>query len=142
MDLRRRLFLLPLLFGAAAMALLFVVPGTQAGGAVLIGPVPVAVGTSPAAAALALLLLLGLYVVITGRMLRAGAEAERERRVREPPPSALDEPAKAEVRGAGVIMIGPVPVALGNDPRLLRFTLALAALLTGLGLAAMLLGRA
>ncbi len=140
--LRRRLFLLPLLFGAAALALLFLLPGGQAGGAVLIGPIPVAVGTSPGAAALALLLLLGLFVFATGRVLRAGAEAERERRVREPPPPG--EPGTETgtgLRGAGVILVGPVPVALGNDPRLLRLTLLLAALLVGLGIAATLLAQ-
>lgn len=137
MDLRRRMLLLPLLFGGIALALLFLLPGSQAGGAVLIGPVPVAAGTSPAAAALALLLLLGLFVVATGRTLRAGAEAERERRARELPAAR----GKTGLRGAGVIMVGPLPIALGNDPRLLRFTLLLAVALTALGVAAMLLAR-
>ncbi len=147
MDLRRfrrRMLLLPLLFGAVALVLLFLLPGGQAGGAVLIGPVPVAVGTSPAAAALALLLLLGLFALTTARLLRSAADAERERRLREPPPPAPGEPGdpeRAGLRGAGVVMIGPVPIALGNDPRLLRFTLLLALALTALGVAAALLLR-
>ena len=142
--LRRRLTLLPLFFGAAAVALLFLVPGSQVGGAVLIGPVPVAVGTSPGTAALALLLLLGLFVLTTGRTLKRAADTERERRLREPNPPAPEEPEtvpKPRVRGAGVVLIGPLPIALGNDPRLLRFTLALAAALSALGIAAMFLAR-
>jgi uncharacterized protein (TIGR00304 family) len=144
--LRRRLLLMPLLLGAVALFLLFSLDGGQAGGAVLIGPIPVAVGTSPAAAAAALLLLFGLLVVTTGRLLKAAAEAERERRSREPlPPSPAEGPPgevrerKGRVRGAGVVMVGPLPIAWGNDPRLLRFTLLLAAALTALGVGAMLL---
>ena len=141
--LRRRFLLLPLLFGAAAFALLFLLPGSQAGGVVLVGPVPVAVGTSPGTAAAALLLLLGLFVLTTGRILRAGAEAERERRAREPQPPVPEEPAaeRRKVRGAGVILVGPLPIAFGNDPRLLRFTLLLAAALMAFGVAATFLAR-
>lgn len=147
MDMRRLrlwLLLMPLLFGAAALILLFLLAGGQAGGAVLIGPVPVAVGTSPWAAALALLLLLALFVLTTGWMLRATAEAERVRRGQPPDsPSPETPPADSRdgLRGAGVIMVGPLPIAFGNDPRLLRFTLLLAVLLAALGIVATLWAR-
>lgn len=137
---------MPLLLGVVALVLLLAMPGTQAGGAVLIGPVPVAAGTSPVAAAAALLLLLAFFAVTTaaaGRWLREAAETERERRAREQEtaPGTPETGREANVKAAGVVMVGPVPIAFGSDPRLLRFTLLLAAALTLLWLAAVLVSR-
>lgn len=147
--LRRTLFLLPVVFGVAALGVLLLAPGAQVGGAVLIGPVPVAAGTSPAMAAAALLLLLLLFVAATGWVLRTAATEERMRRLAgdrppaEPDPAAREEAPRprSHLRGGGVVMVGPIPLAFGSDPRLLAVLMGLAAALVGLGVLGMVLGR-
>ncbi len=57
----------------------------------------------------AVVILLGLYLIVSG--LREG---ERYR-VRHEEPEEEEQKRKAEVRGGGVVLIGPIPIVFGDS---------------------------
>lgn len=95
--------------------------------------VPYLVGTGPLAAA-------GVGLLFLGVVLTFASLARRPPQMREVPPPAWppdgswrDPEADKEVRGGGVILIGPVPIVLGSDRRIALLA-ALAGVLLLLGL--------
>lgn len=121
------------IFISAAAVILLSGSGAEYGGVVVVGPIPLAFGSSAAMAVAAMLFGLALMVVfslVSYRMLKSvraeDAEVERE--------------SDKKVRGGGVVVIGPVPVAFGTDAKYVVYMMALAAILMALGIIAFLMG--
>lgn len=99
------------------------------GGVILIGPIPIVFGSNPGTAAAAMLLAVALMIIsfllfLGLLLLRWPQRNEKDQHFAHPG----EEKEHAKMRGGGVVMLGPIPIVVGSDPKtaLLMMALALA----------------
>ncbi|MCX6669325.1 MAG: DUF131 domain-containing protein [Methanothrix sp.] len=99
------------------------------GGVILIGPIPIVFGSNPGTAAAAMLLAVALmilsFLLFLGLLLLHWPQRKEKNRYF---PNSGEEEEHAKMRGGGVVMLGPIPIVVGSDPKtaLLMMALALA----------------
>lgn len=99
------------------------------GGVILIGPIPIVFGSNPGTAAAAMLLAVALmilsFLLFLGLLLLLWPQRNEKNRYF---PNSGEEEKHAKMRGGGVVMLGPIPIVVGSDPKtaLLMMALALA----------------
>jgi uncharacterized protein (TIGR00304 family) len=99
------------------------------GGVLLIGPIPIVFGSSPqmaiASVLLAIILMaLSFLFFIWPKRTSVGPDAYEEKMNKEVP----GEERNAQIKGGAVVMIGPIPLVVGSDPKtaILMMLIALA----------------
>lgn len=96
----------------------------------LVVVVPVISGTGPAAALGGLATIAGLAGLFWTALPRDPPAPGRDRHRTARAPGCDEEPPESEVRGGGVILLGPIPIAWGSDRPSLTVLVVLGVLLT------------
>ncbi len=111
------------------------------GGVLLIGPIPIVFGSSPEMAAASMLLaliLLGMLLLLRPREREKGDHLDPANRMKgergakegkEGKAEGSDEEKTVKVKGGAVVMIGPLPIVVGSDPRTALVMMILALLM-------------
>lgn len=81
---------------------------TNIGGLIMIGPIPIAFGTSPEITVIAMLI--GVILMLLMFFLGRKNEIPGKKSISDTEP-------ETEVKGGGVILIGPIPIVFGSDKR-------------------------
>lgn len=109
------------------------------GGLVMIGPIPIAFGSSPSMTALSMvvgIVLLILYLIMWGKHTQPkgdnytenddGGDKDRGNHESNDKDNGEGRIVKRDVKGGGVVMIGPIPIIIGTDSRSVIIVLAIA----------------
>jgi len=76
-----------------------------------------------------LLLILGVFAILLGTLVLLWPKNWKNERSYRPADSAEEEP-HADLKGGAVIMIGPIPIVMGSDPRMAVLMMALSLAIT------------
>jgi len=63
------------------------------------------------------LLILGIFAILIGTLVLLWPKSRRDGIPCQPDDRAGEEPS-ADLKGSAVIMIGPIPIVIGSDPRM------------------------
>lgn len=142
-----RASLIPIIFIFAVMAIfilflaLALSSAANFGGLIMIGPIPIAFGSTAEFTAIAMiigLLLIIVYFFFLFWFQRGIREREMQMRIEL---EQIAEPERrTEIKGGGVVMIGPIPIIFGSDVRHASLAIALAIILVLLVLVLMFAG--
>lgn len=121
--------LIPALFIFAVIAIfilfitLAIFNAANFGGLIMIGPIPIAFGSTAEITTIAMVIGLLLIIVyfLFLFLFQRGMQWEMER------PEQLER--RTQVKGGGVVMIGPIPVIFGSDARYASLAIALTIIL-------------
>ncbi len=146
MNHRQSLFPILFILAVIAIFILFLTlvfySNANYGGLIMIGPIPIAFGSSAEMTAVAMII--GLLLVIVNLLFfiwsQRRMKEEHEAEARKPGEAAQSTEArpKTEIKGGGVIMIGPIPIIFGSDSKYASLAIVLAIILMILALLLML----
>ncbi len=114
--------------------------GGSFGGVLMIGPIPIVFGSSPEMAVASMLLAVALMVASFLLFLNTKRQSDEkegleedmgiERNEKSVKSEKSEESERTRMKGGAVVMIGPIPIVMGSDPRiaLIMMFIALAAM--------------
>ena len=103
------------------------------GGLIMLGPLPISFGSSAAMALAAMVLgfaMLVFFMLFFYGSMKAVSKSEGEKAI-----NGKD----VSVKGGGVVMVGPIPIAFGTDAKYLIYIMILAVILMSLAIFIMVL---
>ncbi len=108
-------------FGIVLIGTIIYAGNANFGGLIMIGPIPLAFGSSPGMTVIAMVI--GLLMMIVFLLLgRRSVESSEEEERRIP----YEDTKEDQVKGGGVILIGPIPIVFGSDKKHTLIIMALA----------------
>jgi len=122
--MRKQLGVMLIALGLMVLLLFFMQAATQGnasfGGVVLIGPIPIVFGSSPqmaiASMLLAIILIALSFLILVWPKSMSGEEDDRY--VQKTHEEGRQEGERTtKIKGGMVVMIGPIPLVVGSDPR-------------------------
>ncbi|VVB95564.1 Uncharacterised protein [uncultured archaeon] len=98
-------------FGIVLIGTIIYAGNANFGGLIMIGPIPLAFGSSPGMTVIAMVI--GLLTMIVFLLLgrRSGNSSGVEERI------SYEDTKEDQVKGGGVILIGPIPIVFGSDKK-------------------------